>query len=388
MAGETPEQILSNLRDGRPIIGSSEDPNPCGVLRDDISRGCIEAIKEGVNRASTNQGHVSVYRLYGTPGIGKSQTLYRAYNEIRNTAYSDKTAVAFVNVESAGGDSGLQREIVLSTVTAGETGSELDKFAAKLANKGDAGAADYVGFGVDVLFGIAGSPIGPGLLVSKGYGAVANWFKLSERNLRSKINKRFPDNKQITEFLTSWLAYIMQPTNEKKTTFIGDMNSYTKNGNLFDIFCLALETAGYKSLVIVLDEVVENDMAILKMLWENPDGIAREHRHGLGRVMVCASVNNIWADIDPNSAHGRRFMNTPNGDHQLSGPRVEAAVNSNDDYAHASTKLLELGGITGVSKSWKDDSAIDEAKIRGELNTQTHLTWNQLWDRLLYVREN
>ena len=155
MAGEGPQQILAKLRDGRPIIGSSEDPNRCDVLSDRVSRACIEQIKKGVNRASSTPGHVSVYRLYGTPGIGKSQTLYRAYNEIRNTTHGEKTAVAFVNVETAGGDAGLQRRIVFGTVTAGQPESEMDAFATKLARKGDVGTTDYIGFGVDVLFGIA-----------------------------------------------------------------------------------------------------------------------------------------------------------------------------------------------------------------------------------------
>ena len=344
MAGEGPQQILAKLRDGRPIIGSSEDPNRCDVLSDRVSRACIEQIKKGVNRASSTPGHVSVYRLYGTPGIGKSQTLYRAYNEIRNTTHGEKTAVAFVNVETAGGDAGLQRRIVFGTVTAGQPESEMDAFATKLARKGDVGTTDYIGFGVDVLFGIATqSPVGPGLLVAKGYKRALNLYLLSERHLCSKIKERFPDNMQLTEFLTKWLAYIMKPKSKRRAAFEEVMNSYAHSGDLLDLFCLALETAGYKSLVIVLDEVVESDMNILKLVWENPDGIIRRHNHELGRVMVCASVDNIWSGIDQNSALGRRLMNTPNGEHALLGPHVETTGGSNDDYAHASNKLSELG---------------------------------------------
>jgi hypothetical protein len=235
-----------------------------------------------------------------------------------------------------------------------------------------------VGFGVDVVTGLAGMP-SPALFATAGVKRLLSTIRAREWYVKKKLREKWSSNPQLLELLNSWIRYILSPTPDRENELTGTLGRLNANGVLFDLFCFALEKAGYSALVLAFDELNETTLLSIKQLWDRPDRNGDRPYHELNLILVISATDAVRAHAEADDALRRRFCATEDGHYQLAGPHFDNS--GNDDFDHVVRKVRELRA--GAPNLWRIEDKQELSDLHAELSARDDVTWQVLWSRVI-----
>lgn len=204
------------------------------------------------------------------------------------------------------------------------------------------------------------------------------FFRSQEGYIRKKISRRWSTNPQLLDLLTGWTSYLIEPSAEHAEEFARVLQRLANQGILFDLFCFALEKAGYSTLVIACDELDMAAMASLKTLWDPPSSAGNPFFNNLNIILVLFAKESILQQVQHDEALKRRFCRTKDAHYRLSGP-VVGAIDAVDDFDHVAKTVRTMIYSAPQLKKKETDLSV----LRAQLANRSDLTWHILWETVI-----
>jgi hypothetical protein len=335
----SPQKLLEALVAGQPINGSEGYIILNSRFTDAISSASAAVSKaRGLKPSRVKE----VHWLTGRPGNGKTQSLRQFTYQLPRIEGAGKYAYAHVDFDkepAARQPEALIPAIVRHCLAAGVV-KEIEEVCDRVIRQkaADDRIKGSAAFGIDVASSLAGVPA-PSLFVDPAYKHISAWFRRRDAYIRKKVAEQWPENPHLVEFMTAWVRYILEPVHRRGEEFASVLTRLTTQGDLFDLFCFALQSADYGTLVLVFDEVDRVALTSLKPLWDPPEP-GSPFYHELNMVLIIAAKEGVWVQANANEALARRFCRTVDGYYDLSGPQVD--VSGNDDFEHVVSTVDQL----------------------------------------------
>ncbi|MDQ3917128.1 MAG: hypothetical protein M3348_01380 [Acidobacteriota bacterium] len=371
--------ILESLRAGSPINGDEGQQ----ILSERLN----EAIRAATRAVERARGLLpsrirEAYWITGKPGNGKTQSLNQLAYSLPNLKGAGKYAYAILNFDKepeARRPEGIVPSVVRHTLAANviKQVQEVRDVILK-GSAADETVKTSVGFGIDVVTGLAGMP-SPALFATAGIKKAFSALRGREWYVKRQLRKKWSSNPQLLELLNSWIRYILSPTPDRENEFSTTLRRLTTTGILFDLFCFALEKAGYSALVLAFDEVNEATLSSIKPLWDRPDRNGDRPYHELNMILVISSTDSVRAYAEADEALRRRFCATDDGLYLLNGPHFNTS--GEDDFDHVVKKVRELRAAAPNLLKREDKQEMSD--LRAELSARNDVTWQVLWSRVI-----
>lgn len=384
-------RLLSRLRAGEPAGELDE----FGLLRPQgvAARTRLNEVVTASAERGPQAERLAIW-LLGPFGGAKSNTLLLMAAGLRGLGrgkfLSAVTRVDLKQGREASTPQGLQAALFynLAFIGAGRLGDKVTAWVAPLQERaqrrGDAGA-NVLGLGVDVAIGLAGLTL-PG--VTGLAGKVVTWgsrkLALRKGKLRQRIRALGLNDPEAEEFMLSWVAYSLGPSDGTWAQFRRMTETLAASGRLFPVACRMLEKVGYSSVTLFLDEC---DLLIgnqpLTGALESIRAAGTEGRHELDLFFVMAGVDRIseLANVQDYRGFVRRFISAEDGpvlQEQLSQPVLDGSAG--DDLSRV---IGVLGGLSPDAPAHLQQSLriSQEAatRIRTRLQHVKEPTWSKFW---------
>jgi hypothetical protein len=380
MAPGKEQEILVSLGAGAPL----PPEHAKGILNDTLDKATIAPIN-AVRRARAKGAVMlrEVYWLTGRPGCGKTQALNLLVDKLQNLDGVGKYAVTRVALDqerSATTSGGLAYSIVRHAL-AGQSIPEIHSVAARILKRSgsDKKISETVGFGVDVLAGLAGLPPAS-LFAAAGFRKVISLFKMTGPYVRSKLQEKWSGQPQILELLHAWVLYVLKPSSNNRDGYEQVLLRLSGQPDFFGLFCTLLQAADYSTLVIVLDEVTESSLRGIKTLWDPPVMGSSSNSSKLNLVLIIAAPKSVYENAKADQMLARRLCATQDGFFLLEGANITYAQ-SNDDFEHAVKVIKEILRTAPYLSHPDGDQGL--AQLRGELAKQSPVIWQVLWNAVI-----
>lgn len=371
--------ILESLRAGSPINGDEGQQ----ILSERFSEAIRAATRAAERARSLMPSRIrEAYWITGRPGNGKTQSLNQFSHSLPNLKGAGKYAYAILNFDrepEARRPEGIAPSVVRHTLAANVIGEVQEVRDAILkGSSADETVKSSVGLMIDVTTGLAGMP-SPALFATAGVGWLLSYIRGRERYVKKKLRERWSKNPQLLELLNSWIRYILSPTPDRENELTDTLGRLNTNGVLFDLFCFALEKAGYSALILAFDELNETTLLSIKQLWDLPDSKGDRPYHELNLIMVISATDAVRAHAGNDYALSRRFCATVDGHYHLEGPHFDAF--GNDDFDHVVKKVRELRA--GAPNLLRIEDKQELSDLHAELLARDDVTWQVLWNRVI-----
>ncbi len=382
----SPAEVLNALASGHPVVDVAT-----GIFRDGACRGAVATISErviGANGAGPRQ-EWGMFWIIGGPGNGKTQTLLevgRRVCDVGQSTGNNKFVVVHVDFSvgptQVGTPSGLQAAIVQHSLAGNAPSGEVFDIAQRITLKSHMETAiGPVSLGIDVLSALAGCPVGLGTPTGWALKKGVRFARLSKWYIKRALTKRLGNQGELLELLLQWSHYVLRPTSERKMKFDLSLRDIARSEILFDLYCYALEQAGYASIVIFLDEVRVGHLELLRQLWERPLGSDIRPRHRLNIFVVCAAEKEVFNTVKTKPLLCRRLAAETEHRFYLRGPSIPLAAVSSDDFEHVRSKIQYLFELAQLPKREVSDSELNRmrkklSKLKGKVK------WDDLWRKM------
>jgi hypothetical protein len=374
-------EVLLSLRAGQALT-----PDKASKVLSVSADEAIRAATNGVRRSRYRAvGETQVYWLTGSPGSGKTQALTQFVAQLPNLGGTDKFAFASVQLDqelqaTTSGD--LAHAIVSHTLAGHRLGGVEDvvSMTTKATNV-DSETAEYVAFGIDVIGSLLQLP--PTSLIAKsGVRRIISWAKRTRPYIRSKLRQKYGNKPQALELLTLWVEYIHKPNSERRASFERFLRSFSTGSELFGMFRDLLQSAGYSTLVVVLDEVTVSTLRGIKAIWDRPVTEKGSLASRLNLVFLLATTNDIYEHAERDQVFCRRLCDTDDGRFNLDGAIVKDDKDANDDFAHAVQAVDSLlKGPAEFLRRKNGEKGLNRA--RADLASNSPMMWQTLWKKVI-----
>ena len=373
-------QILESLREGAPL--------PAAQAKDILSPSFAAAIIAPTSAVVRARGLGLIrlrefYWLTGRPGSGKTQALTQFVAQLPRLEGAGKYAFAALQIDQEGEaaiSGGLAYSIVRHAL-AGEAVPEIGAVATKILRGSDVDSTvrESVGFGVDVIAGAAGLPPAS-LFASVGVRKLISWVRATGPYVRAKLRERWAGQPEALELLVEWVRYVLRPNSTNRARFEQVLLRLSGQADLFGLFCRLLESAGYSTLVIVLDEVNPSSLRGVKALWDRPVADKGSHTYSLNLVVVLAAQDDVRTYAERDEVLCRRLCATDDGHFHLPGAIVQN-MDSDDDFAHVARVVREI--LTEAPYLQRRDGEQHLGRLRQVLSSSSPVTWQRLWKEVI-----
>ena len=375
------DRLIRALYTGLPINGKDGQE-----LLSEASNQAISAAAAAVDRmrGRVANGEQIAFWITGQPGNGKTQSLKQLIHQLPSTPGAGKYALAAIDFDKepdARTRYGLVPAVVRQCVFAGTVigGVQQVRDAATKGQATDPTRVEAIAFGIDVVASLSSMPP-VAFVASKGLQSFMRWVRRHRRHIHRQLEKRWPSNPQLVEFLSLWTRYLLEPTPEIEKDFSAHLTQLARQNQLFDIFAYALQQSGYTTLVLVFDEVTADAVASLKILRDPQLNVANALDQSLNLVYILAAREAVLNETKADPALSRRFCDPPNGSSSLVGPRIDTA-DSKDDFRHVAEKVQELiNEANHLRKPW---TPVELGALRQRLSAQANVTWQVLWREVI-----
>jgi hypothetical protein len=380
----SPTELLEALRSGDPVNGDEG----ARILHSDYSDAINNAHNE-VRRACA-RGPDRIRRAYwitGKPGNGKTQSLRQFRHRLPELKGSGKYAIASVEFDkepAARRPQALAPSIVRHSLS-GTVGSEVEHVRDRIlrGSPADETMKKSVAFGIDVISGVVGIP-SLSLFIGGPMRRIYSYVRGREGYIKRQLRKTWSSNTQLLELLTGWMRYVLEPTKaEREREFSSILTRLAANGDLFDLYCFALEEADYDVLILSLDEVDGVALDSLKPLWDRPERGGDRPYHELNLILVIAAKEGVREEGEGDDALHRRFYSTEGGHFELPGPPINyQSGNDAVDYVVEQVEALLSDAPYLRRGNSRGDGHLTSEHLRTTLPKED-ITWHDLWQHAI-----
>ncbi len=391
-------RVLTKLKDGEPI----ESYDDFGILKYPVELNTLVGDWVISSRESGCSCAASAFWFQAPRGGGKTEALryvQRSLVDQEHTQGFGKSLVVPINLLEGSGRHPMElqvsifRDALLTKTSA--LHATLREAEVRLIEGGgftDPAVARGTSIALDVLSAIAGASLpGVGALVGEG---IIPWLRRTTRLRRGNIEKILKTtglgNPEALNLLIGWIDFSIHPNKKRYDAFYTLAREAARRHELFHLFCLTLEQAGYSAIVLLVDEVdtlIENDAMVgaFEALWNRPAaGADFEHNLDIGFVMAISANQNLLMNEERYGGFVRRFFGPSENRRGLvmtPRPVVSEDDSDTDDLAQAIRLFRNLlSQVTHGIRTTPSLGAISSlrAKLYGRSNDHA-LTWHGLW---------